>query len=252
MKYNIIEFLVILSLLTSCSNSSSRQVEGTGEQDNKSLNSGDNSTLQRKKKKENIVRRPVATLKDFSYITNLGSVNIVYTQGDYSIEVEGDSAMLQYLTTSFDSNLLTVSMRTDGNRDFNLYGNTSNVTMYISCPDLKCVSICGNGGFESRGTWSADDLQVGVLGTGTMSLDAIECNTFSMQSTSISLVSIANLKANEATVMTRTSAIIDMNVDVEELIVLNDGKPKITLTGKAANLLIKNPKDETLVNNIKD
>lgn len=240
MKRKIIGIWAILSILTACNN----PVQRPNEQ------SGDDDTSQEKVKNEKIVRRQLGTLKDFTHLTNLGSVNIIYTQGDYNMEVEGDSVLLQYLTTSFDSNLLTVSMRTDGNRDINLYGNASNVTMYLSCPNLKCVSICGNGGFESIGKWSGDDIEVGILSTGTMRLDSIECNTFSMQSTSVSNISITNLKANEATVMTRANATIDMDVDAEELTVLNDGKPTMTLTGRAVNLLIKNPQDENFVNRI--
>ena len=238
MKRKIIGIWAILSILTACNN----PVQRPNEQ------SGDDDTSQEKVKK--IVRRQLGTLKDFTHLTNLGSVNIIYTQGDYNMEVEGDSVLLQYLTTSFDSNLLTVSMRTDGNRDINLYGNASNVTMYLSCPNLKCVSICGNGGFESIGKWSGDDIEVGILSTGTMRLDSIECNTFGMQSTSVSNISITNLKANEATVMTRANATIEMDVDAEELTVLNDGKPTMTLTGRAVNLLIKNPQDENFVNRI--
>lgn len=240
MKRKIIGIGAILSILTACNN----PVQRPNEQ------SGDDDTSQEKVKNEKIVRRQLGTLKDFTHLTNLGSVNIIYTQGDYNMEVEGDSVLLQYLTTSFDSNLLTVSMRTDGNRDINLYGNASNVTMYLSCPNLKCVSICGNGGFESIGKWSGDDIEVGILSTGTMRLDSIECNTFSMQSTSVSNISITNLKVNEATVMTRANATIDMDVDAEELTVLNDGKPTMTLTGRAVNLLIKNPQDENFMNRI--
>lgn len=239
MERKIIGIWAILSILTACNNPVQRPNEQSGD-----------DTSQEKVKNEKIVRRQLGTLKDFTHLTNLGSVNIIYTQGDYNMEVEGDSVLLQYLTTSFDSNLLTVSMRTDGNRDINLYGNASNVTMYLSCPNLKCVSICGNGGFESIGKWSGDDIEVGILSTGTMRLDSIECNTFSMQSTSVSNISITNLKVNEATIMTRANATIDMDVDAEELTVLNDGKPTMTLTGRAVNLLIKNPQDENFVNRI--
>ena len=241
MRHKIFTILATLSILTACNSTAPKQEE----------KSDADNTKRQNERKANVVRRQLGPVKEFSYLTNLGSVNIIYTQGDYNMEVEGDSAMLQYLVTSFDSNLLTISMRSDGNSDINLYGNTSNVTMYLSCPDLKCVSICGNGGFESIGTWSGDDIEVGVLSTGTMSLGTIECNTFKMQSTSVSLISIANLKAQEATMLTRTNATIDMKVDVEDLTIINDGNPKITLTGKATNLLIKNPKDEGFVNLIK-
>ena len=243
MKHNISNILTALTLiaLTACTNPAPQQENATTE----------DSLSQTKESNRNVVRRNLGVLTDFSYITNLGSVDIIYTQGDYSIEVEGDSALLQYLVTSFDSNLLTVSMRTDGNTSYNLYGNTPNVTMRLSCPTLQCISICGNGSFSSQGTWSSEDIEIGVLGTGTMHLDSIECNTFKMQITNVSTIGINNLKANEATVLTRTNATVSMNADAEELSILNDGKPNMTLTGRATKLLIQNPKDETLVNKIK-
>lgn len=244
MKCLVVTALTAIAMLASCNGQSPSQTSAEKKEDAGAAESG-------KRRSENVVRVKMGTPKEFTHVTNLGSANIIYTQGDYAMEVEGDSAMLQYLMTSFDSNLLTVSMRTDGNRDFNLYGSTSNVTIHLSCPDLKCVSICGNGGFESKGKWSGDKIEVGVLNTGTLCLDTIECNTFGLQSTSVSLINLSYLKANEVNVLTRTSATVEMNVDAEELTILNDGKPKITLTGKATNLLIKNPKDEGLVNRIK-
>lgn len=239
-KYLTIAILSILPSLTACNSSASKEQEketGTG-------------SPQEQRQGANIVRKRLDMLGSFSYITNIGSVNIIYTQGDYSIEVEGDSALIPHVKTSFDSNLLTVSMGTDGNCDINFEGKTSNVTMYVSCPELKCISICGSGRFESRGKWTGDDIQTGVLGIGSLKLDSIECNTFSMQVTAISHIGIGNLKAKEATILTRTNAIVDMNVDAEEFVVLNDGNPKMTLTGKATNLQIKNPKDQNLKNNM--
>lgn len=235
MTHKLVAIGAMLVALTACSNPSPKQAEASKTTD---------SAAQDK----NIVRRPLGMVNDFTHLLSIGSVNIVYTQGDYSVEVEGDSAMLQYLNASFDSNLLTVSMQNDNNTDINLFGSVSNVTMYLSCPDLKCASVCGNGGFESKGKWSGDSIEVGVFGTGTLRLDTVECNRFKMEVNSVTQIDIANLTAKESIVWTRASATLNMDVDVEELSLINDYKPKVTLTGKAVNLMIKNPNDETLLN----
>lgn len=208
------------------------------------------ATEQTANHKPNIVKKHINIPAPFSYITNLGSIDIIYTQGDYSIDVEGDSTMLQYINITFDSNLLTAGILTDNNTDLNRYGNTSNVRMYVSCPDLKCVSICGNGNFESRATWTTEDLQLGVLGTGAMNLEAIVCTKFRLQSTDIGNITIHDLTADDATLYSRSSAHIEAHVNVNTLTVLNDGKQTIKLTGKANSTSISNPKDENLINEL--
>ena len=156
-----------------------------------------------------------------------------------------------HVDANFDSSLLTVSIRTDKNNEVNLFGTTSNVRMYVSCPELHCVSVCGNGSFESAETWKGNDIRLGVLGTGALKLGKIECKTLTLESSNIGNVIIGDLQAQEATIYSRSSANIDVNLNVEELTVLNEGKQTITLNGTAKKTLIKNPKDERLTNNLK-
>ena len=200
--------------------------------------------------KQNIIKKHINIPSDFSYITNLGSIDIYYTQGDFCIDVEGDSTTLSYLDARFDSNLLTVNIKTDNIPELNKYGYTSHVKMYVSCPDLKCVSICGNGKFESQGIWKTKDLQLGVLGTGAMQLEHIECTSFTLHSNKIGNVSIGKLIADEANIYSVSAAHIDVNMDVKNLAVINEGKQTMTFTGTAQNVKIKNPDDPNLKNEL--
>lgn len=206
---------------------------------------------QQDEKKVNIIRKPLSIPYEFSYITNLGSVDIFYTQGDYNIDVEGDSAMLQHLDADFDSGLLSVSIKTDRNNGVNIFGSTSNVRMYVSCPVLHCISVCGSGSFESTSTWKGENLRLGVLGTGALKLGRVECETAIIESSNIGNITIDDLQAQEATIYSRGSANINVNLNVDELTVLNEGKQSITLTGSAKKTLIKKPNDEKLTNNLK-
>jgi hypothetical protein len=239
MKYGLIMTVATLVLLGACRKDAPKQ-EGQETQ----------PTTKKTEKKRNIVRRNIHVPQDFNYLTNLGSIDVYYTQGDYNVEMEGDSVTLNYVKADFDSNLLTVSVGNEGNNDFNLYGNTSNVKMYVSCPTLQCVSVCGNGGFTSRDTWLVDDLQLGVLGTGSMNIGKVDCMTFSLQSTHVGEVNIADLHAQDASVYSRSSAHINLNVDVDVLTILNDGTQTIKLTGKAKETHIKNPNDKNLFNEL--
>ena len=234
MNYRLILPLASLLVLASCGNGSQQTEQQQTER-------------QAKARQRNVVKRLLPIPQEFSYLTNLGSVDITYTQGSaYSIEVEGDSTLLEHLQANFDSNLLTVSISTDSNQDINLYGNTNDVQMRITAPDLKVVSICGNGGFASAGTWQTDELQVGVLGTGEMKLDKVECRTFSLHSTERGGITISHLRADEAVIYSRSSADIDISVEVRDLTVLNDGTQHLRLRGKAEQVNIAKPDDPNL------
>ncbi|MBO7569725.1 MAG: DUF2807 domain-containing protein [Bacteroidaceae bacterium] len=240
MKYGIIITFATVLMLGACRHT-------TPANEVKTTNKRTEKTEQRK---QNIIKKRISIPFDFSYITNLGSVDIIYTQGNYGIEVEGDSATLDYLVTEFDSNILTVNLQTDNNTDINKYGSTNNIKMYVSAPALKCVSICGNGNFESQATWRAENIQLGVLSTGSMKIGRVECTTFDLQSTDIGNIDITDLQAEDATLYSRSTATINANVNVKNLIVINDGKQTMKLTGKAQTVRIKNPNDMNLINEL--
>ena len=228
MKYGFIITLASLLLLGSCRQSSAPKADGQ------------NSTTKSEKpatRELNIIKKHISIPFDFR-------------QGNYSIDAEGDSALLNYLVTEFDSNVLTVNVQTDNNTDFNKFGSTSNIKLYVSAPNLKCVSVCGNGSFESEATWRTEDLQLGVLSTGKMNIGKVECTTFNLQSTDIGDITLTDLHAEDATIYSRSSANINANINVKNLVVINDGKQKMKLTGKAQNVAIKNPQDLNLINEL--
>lgn len=236
MRYGTIATLTALLLFAACQHTTKKEQEQL-----KGAETG-----QPVKSPKNIIRKHISIPSEFNHLTNLGCVDIIYTQGNFNIEVEGDSTMVNYLQANFDSNLLTVSIKSDGNSDLNPYGNTSNVKMYISSPDLRCVSVCGNGNFESLGTWRNEDILLGMIGTGSMKLAKVECTTFSLQSTDGGSFTIANLKADDAAIFSTSTARIEADVNVNNLTVLNEGKQIMKLTGTASKLLVKNPKDPNL------
>lgn len=211
----------------------------------------DATPTEAKQPKQNIVRQHIKIPSTFTHITNLGSIDIIYTQGDYNIDVEGDSMMLRNLSTTFESNLFTTTIFTDNNPDINAYGNKSNVKMYVSCPDLQCVSICGNGGFTSQGVWKTTEAQVGVFGTGSMKLDDVQCNTFKLESSDKGSIEIANLQAEDASLYSHSPAKIKVNMDVQRLSVFNVGTGAIHLTGYAQQNVIQHPDDPQLKNELK-
>lgn len=240
MKYGLFIALATLILMGSCRRTTTSNQANSNQQ-----------TEKKEVRKQNIIRKRLPVPFDFSYITNLGCVDIIYTQGNYNMEVEGDSVTLNYLITDYDSNVLTINLELDNNLDLNLYGNTQNVKMYLSAPELKCVSVCSSGSFESQATWRAEDIQLGVLSTGSMNIGRVECTTFNLQSSDIGDITLSDLQAEDASIYSCSSANINANINVKNLIVINEGKQKIKLTGKAQMVRFKNPNDPNLTNELK-
>lgn len=212
----------------------------------KSPSGKESAPAEAKQPKRNIVRQHIAIPSTFTHITNLGSIDIIYTQGDFNIDVEGDSAMLGYLNTTFESNLLTTNIYTDNNPDINLYGSKSNIKMYVSCPDLQCVSICGNGGFTSKGTWETENAQIGVFGSGALKLENVQCSTFKLESGETGSIRIKHLQAEDASIYSHSPASIDADLNVKRLSIFNVGTGTIHLTGHAQQTMTQHPDDPKL------
>lgn len=242
MNKRTIGILLGISLLASCSsNNATTKSEATSE------TGGTKQEEQMPAKKERaIVRKHVNIPREFSYITNISSADIIFTPGDYSVEMEGDSILVQNTKTDFDSNLLTIGMKSDANSDYNYYGNENNTKIYISAPTLACISICSTGGFVCTDTWKAEQVQIGILGTGSLSIPSIDCNSFIIESTGNSKADIGHLKAYVATITSRGQGEFAINCDVNELVVINEGQQKLTLTGIAKTKSISNKKDKNL------
>lgn len=231
--------LAVLLLLAACRPATSEQAD-----------TPDNIEKEARQER-NVIRKRILSAGEFTHITNLGSVDIVYTQGDYHIEAEGDSALLNYLLADFDSGVLTVCMQTDNYSDLHFHGNAKHVTLYVSCPRLLCVSVCSNGSFESRGTWKAESIQLGMLDEGTLRIDSAECKNVQLQTTGTGTVSVGHIRTDDATLYARSASTIDMNIEAEELMVINDGGGAISLSGTAKHFSVKNPSDPRLKLNLR-
>lgn len=163
-------FLTLLSglLLISCQQTNKNQ-----EQKQK------NSLTETIKQSEPVVRKSIPFSGEFYQITNIGSPNIIFTEGDYSIEAEGSESMIKELSTDIDCNVLTVNLNNEEKVELNKFKDIkSNITLYISCPKLQIVAMCNTGSFHSIGTIHTSSMQVGCLGTGGIEMDSIITDIF--------------------------------------------------------------------------
>lgn len=185
------------------------------------------------KKASNIIHRNINIAGEFTHLLSMCGADIVYTQGDYNIEVEGDSALLQYLGFDIDSSVLTITLGSQAHQDLNIYEGKSNITINISAPSLQCVSLCSSGDFTSHGLWKNENVEMGIISTGSFSCDSIECKTLSLQSSGKGSASFANIKAANATIDNLAESNINATLDVDYIRAINKGNSTMTFNGRA-------------------
>lgn len=210
---------IALSLLCSCGGNNTGKKTETKQEKNES--------------KQNIMRAQLNVHGNFNQITSLGGINIVYTQGDYSFEVEGDSIAISHVKADVESGILTLYTSSDNNPELNAYGNKQNITAYISSPDLKCVALCSTGDFTSHGTWKEQNIELGVIGSGSFNLDSVECDIFKYEATGDGDATFKHINATEDITLTSMGN-SDVEADINtRLISATTQKGKLHLTGTA-------------------
>lgn len=172
----------------------------------------------------NRIRKPITFNGTFYSITNLGSININYTQGPHSIEFEGDSIMMQYVETKFDSGILTVNLRGENKHDLEWDSKISDVKLHISSPSLMYVAVCGSGDFTSTSKITSEKLHIGTLGSGQIKFDSISCKSLRYEQNGPGNTLFKEVICDNASVLLNSTGLFRMNTDTKSLYASAMGK----------------------------
>jgi hypothetical protein len=182
------------------------------------------------------VRKPLSFSGTFYQITCLGSPDIVFTEGDYSIEAEAPENVFNAINVNVDSNVLTISIDYEESLGLNRFKDSSPVTLYVSCPSLQLLATCGTGNFKSIGTIHNEDMHVGCLGTGSIELDTvITTGTFKYESSDDGNAVFRHIRSTQDCKLLLSGAgNTTADVDVaSQLIIQNDHTGNVSVSGKA-------------------
>lgn len=237
-KYTLLYILATLAVCSCGNNQNSSETTGTEKNSNtqKATNAqhaSDSSTNNSKANK--IIHKTIPIASEFTHLLSVSGANIIYTQGDYNIEAIGDSSVLSYLATEFDSNTLTISIGTERNQDLNIYEGKLNITINISAPNLQCVSLCSSGDFQSIGTWKADKIELGIIGSGTFSCDTIDCTSFDLSATGNGNGNFSHIKSHKIHFANVANTNITADINTDLISCENSGNSTITFTGRATS-----------------
>lgn len=199
-----------------------------------------------KEEKVEIVRQAIPFSGDFSQITNMGSINIVYTPGPCKIEVEGSKHLVGMTNVTVDSGVLMLSMSNERNQDVQVYQGKRNITAYISCPELRIIAVCGSGDFRAEGKIHTDDMHIGSLSSGTITIDSIECSNlkFEVNATGESTVSYLNVENEFTLISSGHGKFVSDNVNVGGELIMDDiVGSTLSCKGRTSTLTINNSGD---------
>lgn len=224
-SYIFYPILTVLTLLFSCNNTPNSQ---------SSMDNNKSSMCDSQPSTPNLQRISVPIAYPFSNICSLCGVNIVFTQGaECQMELEGDSALLRYVTTDIESGQLTLGLRNDDNKSINIYESNYNITAYIQAPELRLVSLCESGNFTCQGKWTASDIHIGCLSTGSFFVDSIQCDRFKFESSYFDHSVFGNVKSDVATIICLRKSSPTFTFYVGDLLVIAEGESHPTIRGRA-------------------
>jgi hypothetical protein len=100
----------------------------------------------------------------FTAIVSKGSVDVIVTQGPYSITVEGDDNLVGMVSTNISGRTLIID---------NEGCHTSNnpLVVRVSLPQLESLSTEGSGDFSGTTRFTGSTISVATSGSGDIALD---------------------------------------------------------------------------------
>lgn len=111
---------------------------------------------------------------EFFQITNVSDADIMFSEGDCDIVIEGPEHLVETIRVSFDSGIVTFSQLEEGKSNmFSRKVGIGHATIYVSCPELRMLAVCGGGNFHSDGTIHSSSMHIGTLSLGGIDIDTL-------------------------------------------------------------------------------
>lgn len=212
---------------------------------NKAENEPKKTELSRNVSMRKIVRREIPVTMDFFQITNLSAATVIFTNGPFRVYEEGDSVQLNNVGYDFDGGVLTITTPMEANNDVSSFAGNDDLTVHVSCPDLRTVALCATGGFIAHDTISTEFFQLGGLVMGKIDVDQVIAKKFRYECNGSTNLNIGNLKCDECVVISTGDGMVNMSVDASESAyfdVKNQSSMNLNVSSKLVEGLIETEK----------
>ncbi len=148
-------------------------------------------------------------VKDFEAIEIYGSVNVVYQQANtYHVSVKAPQSLLKNVETSVTDKRLKIRIKTP-NTFFNV-GNSDDVTVTVSSPDLVGIFLKGSGDFKCNGHIDTDNMMIDLRGSGDIDLQSLICDNLKVVLSGSGDIDLPNVTARNTNLSLIGSGDIDI------------------------------------------
>ncbi|MCA8832320.1 head GIN domain-containing protein [Hymenobacter pini] len=116
--------------------------------------------------------REVRTVGAFTAVSLGGSMKVIVQQGSpQKVEVEGSAEDLAHLETVVSNSKLRINAKKESGMSW--YNFKGPVTVYVTVPTIKALSVSGSGSMKAADPIKAADLDLSVSGSGSLILSSV-------------------------------------------------------------------------------
>ena len=221
MKKRILAYSLFIIVAFGCTDN---KKNSSSQDQNMAENTGKTEKVSTSTPTSGIIREERTVPSDgFYQVTLVGSPDVVFTQGPYSIVVEGHPDIISSVVTEIDSKSLQINIEGEHFIERQSFNNASGVTVYVSCPEIKYIAVCGSGKFKTEGTISGDDMQFGIMGSGGLDIEKIQCKNFDLQASGNGETDIDEIIAENANITSVGGGDTDCSLNVSGNVSIENG-----------------------------
>lgn len=163
-------------------------------------------------------------VEPFTVISMDGVGNIIYTQGDYKLRAEGDSALIARTEITFKDGCMYIAQKKG-------HDSKNSVNFYVSSPTLTKVETEGVGTFEAKQTVNFDnDFEFESDGVGSVKISDMICQNFKFHQEGVG-ASDLKIKCNKASFKSEGVGACDLEIEADTLYLENEGVGAVKVKG---------------------
>lgn len=168
---------------------------------------------------------------DFTGIKLTCSADLYISQGNTSVTVKADENIIETVKTTVDNGVLEIDVKGRGFRSVRV------LEVYVSLPNLGKLNNSGSGDIEFKGIFNANDLTIGLSGSGDLDAD-FDVRNLEIKANGSGDMEITGIKGALKISISGSGDLEAEGLKLEDCYVKNSGSGDIELVGKTNNLTV--------------
>ncbi len=173
------------------------------------------------------ITKQMHNIDSFNSIKVGGARNIILSQGDsFSVEVETDSNLQEYITLEVKDNTLYFGFNTKKIKKY------TTLKYYVTAPDYKSIKVSGASSVTSNGTLVGDQLELITSGASDVKLD-VDYKNIVTKVSGASDVTLSGKAVSSTVTSSGASEFRGKNLDAENSVVIASGASECYVAAKS-------------------